>query len=124
MRRTYSYLVLLLFALLLSACGGQTAGGTDVSGNWTGQISGPGGTVPLTLQLTQSSTNVSGTLILGSGQLNVTGALAGNLISLSGQDSSGSLQLEGSVSGTTMQGTINATNQGQSVSVAFFTTKG
>lgn len=113
MRYPYSYFVLFLFTFVLAACGGQTAGGLDVSGSWTGQISGPGGTAPLTLQLTQTGTSVSGTLGLNQSQLNVTGTVAGNLVSLSGQDADGTLQLEGGVSGTTMQGTINATAGGR-----------
>lgn len=124
MRNYRNYFSLLIVTLILTACGGQTAGGTDVGGTWTGQISGPGGTAPLTLQLTQTGTSVSGTLGLNQGQLNVTGTVAGNLISLSGQDTDGTLQLEGSVSGTTMQGTINATSEGETVSVAFSVTKG
>lgn len=124
MRHPYTYLVLFLFSLILAACGDQTAGGPDVSGTWTGQISGPGGTAPLTLQLAQTGTSVSGTLGLNQGQLSVTGTVAGNLVSLSGQDQDGTLQLEGSVSGTTMQGTVNATAGGETVSVAFNATKG
>ena len=123
MRHPYRYLVLCLFSLVLAACGGQTAGGTDVSGAWSGQISGPGGTAPLTLQLTQTGTSVSGTLGLNQGQLSVTGTVAGNLVSLSGGDADGTLGLEGSVSGMTMQGTINATSGGETVSVAFSVTK-
>lgn len=124
MRHPYSHLVLFLFTLVLAACGGQTVGGTNVGGTWSGQISGPGGSAPLTLQLTQTGTNVSGTLGLNQGQLSITGTVAGNLVSLSGGDAEGTLQLEGSVSGTTMQGTINATTGGQAVSVAFNATKG
>lgn len=124
MRPPYTYIVLFLLTLILAACGGQVAGGTDVSGNWTGQISGPGGAAPMTLQLTQNGTGIAGTLGLGGEQLGVTGALAGNLISLSGQDTDGTLQLEGSVSGTAMQGTINVTSQGQSLAVDFSVTKG
>lgn len=84
MHYSYNYLVLFLLTLVLAACGGQTAGGLNVSGNWSGQISGPGGTAPLTLQLTQSGANVGGTLGLNQGQLSVTGTIVGNLISLSG----------------------------------------
>lgn len=119
----YSTLTLFLLAFILTACGGQVAGGTDVNGNWTGQISGPGGTAPLTLQLTQSDTTVNGTLGLGDEQLRVTGAPAGNLISLSGQDQNGALQLEGGVSGTDMQGTITVTAQNQSATVDFAVVK-
>lgn len=124
MRHPYSYALLLLFSLVLAACGGQTAGGTNVGGTWSGQISGPGGSAPLTLQLTQTGTNVNGTLGLNQGQLSVTGTVAGNLVSLSGGDADGTLQLEGSVAGTAMQGTINATSGGETVSVAFSVTKG
>ncbi len=123
-RHPYTYLALFLLTLVLAACGGQTAGGTNVSGNWSGQISGPGGTAPLTLQLTQTGTNVSGTLGINQGQLSVTGTVAGNLVSLPGGGADGTLGLEGSVGGTTMQGTINATAGGETVSVAFSATKG
>lgn len=119
--RTFSFL---LFTLMLAACGGQVTDSTDVTGTWTGQISGSGGTVPLTLQLTQSSATINGTLALGGDQLEVSGALAGNLISLSGQDQTGTLQLEGSVSDATMQGTISVNSQGQDASVTFSATKG
>ncbi len=119
--RTFSFL---LFTLMLAACGGQVADSTDVTGTWTGQISGSGGTAPLTLQLAQSGTTVNGALALGGGQLEVSGALAGNLISLSGQDQTGTLQLEGSVSDATMQGTISVNSQGQDASVTFSATKG
>lgn len=124
MRNFYCLFTLYLLTFILVACGGQTAGGTNVGGAWSGQISGPGGTAPLTLQLTQTGTNVSGTLGLNQSQLSVTGTVAGNLVSLSGGDANGTLQLEGSVSGTTMRGTINATAGGQTVSVAFNVTKG
>ena len=120
----YRTLSLLLLILMLAACGGQVADNTDVTGTWTGQISGSGGTAPLTLQLTQSSSTVSGTLELGGDQLEVSGVLAGNLISLSGQDQTGTLQLEGSVSSTMMQGTITVNSQGQNASVTFSATKG
>lgn len=107
MHYRHSYLIVLLFTLILAACGGQTAG--DVSGTWNGQISGPGGQAPLSLELSQTGTSVSGSITLGEGTLALTGTAANSIISLAGQDASGSLQLEGSVNGDTMQGTIVVT---------------
>ena len=117
MHYRHSYVVLLVLTLVLAACGGQSAG--DVSGTWTGEISGPGGQAPMSLQLTQTGTSVSGSITLGEGTLPVTGTAANNLVSLAGQDASGSLQLSGSVSGNTMQGTIAVTSADGNFSVDF-----
>lgn len=105
MRYRHSYLVALL-TLVLAACGGQTAG--DVSGTWTGTATNTG--APLTLQLTQDGTSLSGTISLnGSAGIPMTGTAASNLISLSYQDASVSIQLEAGVDGDSMQGTIAVT---------------
>ena len=117
MRYRYSYLIALLFTLVLAACGGQTA--SDVSGTWNGT-----NTVgsPLTLQLTQNGTNLSGTFsVPGEAAIPMNGTVASNLVSLSAQDSSGSLNLEASVNGDSMQGTITLTLTGEQPASTGFT---
>lgn len=103
MRYRYSYLIILLVALALAACGGQTAG--DVSGTWNGTSSTTG--APLTLVLTQNGTSLNGTLSFGGTEgIPMTGTTTGGLLSLSYQDTSGAVQIEASVDGNSMQGTL------------------
>ncbi len=120
MRHRYSYLIALLLTLVLAACGGQTAG--DVSGTWNGTIANTG--APIVLQLTQSGTSLSGTLSLAATTgIPVTGTAADNLVSLSYQDTSLSLQIAASVNGSSMQGTITATDTEGTFSSSFTASK-
>jgi hypothetical protein len=80
-------LVCLLLALSVSACGGDspTAPSLDVSGRWQGTLETtndqPG---TITLQLTQSGLNVTGSALLTQNEFtNVPAALTGTLASAS-----------------------------------------
>lgn len=104
MRHRHGYLILLLLTLVLTACGGLAS--NDVSGTWNGTITNTG--APMTLQLTQDGTSLSGTLsVSGPPALPLTGTAAGNLVSLSYQDTSLSVQIEASVDGSDMKGTLS-----------------
>lgn len=108
-------LVIAILALALAACGGELATDGGVSGTWSGQAeSASEQQFPLTLELTQSGVSVTGNFsmqLVASGEIlpiSVTGTATGGIISLSGQDEAGTgtLQLEGSFNGDTMQGTF------------------
>ena len=111
MRNPLSYLTLLLLTLVLAACGGQTGASTDVTGNWSGQLSGPGGSVPFSMQLTQSGADVEGILNL-EGEIPISGTVVGNILTLSVDAEDGSIRIDSSVSGDTMQGTMTFTSGG------------
>lgn len=106
---------------VLSGCG--VFGGVNLTGNWAGSLVLPGGSLPLTMALTQNGSSVSGTLTF-TGQTvaaNVSGTLAGaNLILTVGAapfsgtangtniNTTGTLQAE---DGTPVQATLTATKQ-------------
>jgi hypothetical protein len=106
----YRFLAAVSVLVVLSACAGELDAGAGVSGTWTGQATTPSQQFPLTLELTQNGVSVTGdfTMQLPATNevlpLSVTGTAANEIISLSGQDTDGTMQLEGSVSGNTMQG--------------------
>lgn len=94
---------------MLAACGGQTGASTDVTGSWSGQLSGPSGSAPFSMQLTQSGTNVEGTLNL-EGEIPISGTVVGNVLTLGVEAEDGSIRIDGSVSGDSMQGTMTFTS--------------
>lgn len=106
----YRFLAVILVFVILSACAGGLDASTGVSGTWTGQATTPTQQFPLTLELTQSGVGVTGdfTMQLPASNevlpLPVTGTATSEIISLSGQDADGTMQLEGSLSEDTMQG--------------------
>jgi hypothetical protein len=109
MRNPIPYITLLLLTLVLAACGGQTGASTDVTGSWSGQLSGPSGSAPFSMQLTQSGTNVEGTLNL-EGEIPISGTVVGNVLTLGVEAEDGSIRIDGSVSGDSMQGTMTFTS--------------
>jgi hypothetical protein len=122
MRYRYSrLLVIAILALALAACGGELATDGGVSGTWSGQISGPGGQTPLTLELTQTGVSVEGSLTLSGASLGLTGTAVNNIISLSSNDERSSVQLEGSVDGDVMEGTIAVLQADGEIDTADFT---
>lgn len=106
----YRFLAVIALILVLSACAGELGAGADASGTWNGQATTPSQQFPLTLDLTQSGVGITGdfTMQLPAANevlpLSVTGTATNEIISLSGQDAEGTMQLEGSISGDTMQG--------------------
>jgi len=108
-RNPYSYVVMLLLAFTLAACGGQGTI-TDVSGNWSGELVGDAGSVGFTMSLTQNGTSVTGTFAFAdSPSISVNGTIANNLISIGVADASGSIQISGTVAGDAMSGTMTIT---------------
>lgn len=121
MSHRYPYLLVVLLTLFLAACGGQGAG--DVSGTWSGEITET--QEAFSLQLTQSGTTLNGNFtVQGAQPVQMTGTVAGNLISLSVQGSGGSVSIEASVSGNSLQGNlIISANTGQSATYALTASK-
>ncbi len=109
MRNPYSYVVMLLLAFTLAACGGQGTV-TDVSGNWSGELVGDIGSVGFTMSLTQSGTSVTGDLTFTDiPSVSISGTLANDIITLGAEDASGSIQISGAVTGDAMSGTMTVT---------------
>ena len=122
MRNPYSYMMMFVLALLLAACGSQGSV-ANVTGAWTGQLSNANGSAPFSMSLTQTGTDVEGTLTLA-GPLPVSGTVVGNSISLGVQDEAGdSIQLAGTVSGNSMSGTMTIDINAQPVVADFTATK-
>lgn len=115
------YHFLLVLTLFLAACGGELGTDGGVSGTWTGQISGPGGQTPLTLQLTQTGVSVEGSMTLSGASLALTGTAVNNIISLSNNNARNSVQLEGSVDGDVMEGTIAVMQANEETDTTAFT---
>jgi hypothetical protein len=117
----YRFLAVVSILVILSACAGELDAGAGVSGTWNGQITQSG--APITLELTQTGTNITGTLTSSAGILpeQMSGTAAGNLVSLSNQAAEGDrlVQIEASVSGDTMQGTLAVTEAGDISSSTF-----
>ncbi len=109
MRNPYSYVVMLLLAFTLAACGGQDTV-TDVSGDWSGELVGDIGSAGFTMSLAQSGTSVTGDLTFtDSPSVSISGTLANNIITLGAEDASGSIQISGTVTGDAMSGTMTVT---------------
>ena len=113
----YRFLLVLTLTLFLTACGGQLDADSGVSGVWDGAVTETG--APITLELTQSGTHLSGTLTANGETVVMDGTVARNLISLSYQETEDSIQIEASISGDTMQGTLAVTTAGETVASAF-----
>jgi hypothetical protein len=100
-----------LAAVVLVACSGgkSTApAAPDVTGSWTGSVGG----IPLSLQLNQTTGNVSGGGTLGSGSslfaLTSTGTMTGSTLSIT--NTSGlhpSFNITATLSGKNLNGTAN-----------------
>lgn len=101
-------LFFLALALTLAACSSLSR--TNVSGNWGGKLSGPGGETPFTLSLTQSSETVGGTMTVylsnAQGTLPVNGYVSGSALSLTAREAGGILQLTGAVTSNNMTGSM------------------
>lgn len=113
----YRFPLVLVLTLFLTACGGQLDADNGVSGVWDGAVTETG--APITLELTQSGTNLSGTLTANGETVAMDGTVARNLISLSYQEAEDSIQIEASVNGDAMQGTLAVTTAGETVSSGF-----
>lgn len=117
----YRFLAVISVLVILSACAGELDAGTGVSGTWNGQVTQTG--APVTLELTQTGSSLTGTLSSGAEVIpeQMSGTAAGNLVSLSNQAAEGMRQvrIEASVSGDTMQGTLAVTEVGDISSSTF-----
>lgn len=104
--RKSKILVVLLLLFTLSGCG--ILGGVNLTGNWTGALSFPGGSVPLTMALTQNGAAVTGTLSLQGESTAVSGNLAGSNLTLTVDG----IPFSGTATGTSINttGTIQTEN--------------
>ena len=89
---------IMAFCIVLSGCNGDGGDGdgdggappeqsTDISGTWTGSVSGYGETVHITMTIAQAGNNVSGTYVLTS-----NGDTEGGEVTGTYSDGSGSFQ--------------------------------
>lgn len=63
MRDPYVYVITCLLAFVLTACGDATQNpATDVSGDWSGQLTTDIVPLPFTMSLSQRNMNLTGTL--------------------------------------------------------------
>lgn len=116
------YLAILFLVLVLAACGGQTDTESSVSGTWNGQIAETGEAI--VLELTQSDTDVTGTVTVEGSPIAVTGTALGTIVSLSAEGLNGMVKIDANASGSTMQGTIVISlANGQNVSATFTATR-
>ena len=113
----YRFLAVISVLVILSACAGELDAGAGVSGTWNGQVTQTG--APITLELTQTGASLSGTLTAANRTVPLSGTAAGNLISLAFQEADDAVQIEASVSGDTMEGTLAVTTAGNIESSTF-----
>ncbi len=104
MRKRLRYAFVPFLAFALAACGMQAP---DSSGLWTGELTGPGGVIPITLSLTQQDSQVSGTLTFELPQapagLPMSGTIIGSQLTLSA-GTTARVDLSATVNGNSMTG--------------------
>ncbi len=106
-----------LLLLVLSGCG--ILGGVNLTGNWTGALAAGGASAPITMVLTQNSSNVTGTLSGQGGSLPTTGTLAGSNLTLTIDG----IVFTGTATGTSINTTSTVSTENGPVQFALTATK-
>jgi len=91
----------------------------NVAGEWTGSIEMAGSTMPITLTLTSTGAEVSGTLASEMGSMPVSGAIEGNELTLSGTFTAPAMNalavsITGSIEDDVLEGTMEVQGQAPS----------
>lgn len=110
MRYRYGFPLILLLALVLTACGEQvepedTIRDADVSGIWDVRVAETD--TPVVLELVQTGTAVRGSVSADVLPLPVTGTVSGTRLLLSADIPATTVAIDANVVNDTMEGTIN-----------------
>ncbi|CAA9362007.1 MAG: hypothetical protein AVDCRST_MAG93-7711 [uncultured Chloroflexia bacterium] len=110
MRNPYVYVITCLLAFVLTSCGGSGPTqdpATDVSGDWSGQLTTDIIPLPFTMSLSQRDTSLTGTLALAdSPAIPISGEVVNNRIMLSSGYQDVNLEILGTVDNDTMTGVM------------------
>ena len=107
-------IIVLQLASTAAATNGRLAGGSSLTGTWSGRYGGAyHGT--FTLHWTQSGSRLTGTIKLSSvGRTNITGSVRGSTIRFGTVGNASAITYSGSVSGKSMSGTYKTGGVGGS----------
>ena len=115
-RKSIRHLCFISAILYLTACGSPPP--AQVTGQWLGEIE-PSGT-PLSLELTQEETSVTGSAELGPLEFTVSGEVDGPTLTLNYTERGESINMGGRVAGGTFAGTITTSSSGEVTSSGTF----